>query len=147
MSAHEPRSAARRRGRLTPVDPHWPADPDEPPTPPPRREDVITFAVLNFLVGTWLVISPWVVGYADDDPWWNPIVCGIAVGIFGLVRATMPFGTRLLSWFDAGVGAWLFAAAFWLPNSATAAWNVGIFGVIVFVLALLAIAAGPPRRA
>jgi hypothetical protein len=47
---------------------------------------------VNFLLGIWLIISPWVVGFtAASTAMGNDIVLGILVGIFGLWAA---LGTR-----------------------------------------------------
>lgn len=32
------------------------------------------------------------------------------------------------------IGIWLFISAFWLATTARASWNVGILGILVFIL-------------
>ena len=140
MSVDDP-----RRHRSAPVELKWPSEPEDA-SPPEDHHETVSYAILNLLAGTWLIISPWVAGYHDDDPWWNPILCGMTVATFGLVRAMVPAGTRLLSWFNAGVGVWLFASGFWLATSAMAAWNAGILGVVVFVVASLSLSVSRLRE-
>jgi hypothetical protein len=43
---------------------------------------------LNALLGIWLIISPWVYGFAGTGQEWNSIVVGIIVLIFGFWGGT-----------------------------------------------------------
>jgi hypothetical protein len=91
-------------------------------------------AILNVIAGIWLIISPFVLGYTGGDATWNPIVFGRPP------RHPRPCAHRRcvravwLSWLNMAIGVWLFSAAFWLADSSQASWNVGILGVVVFVL-------------
>ena len=96
---------------------------------------------LNVLVGVWLVIAPWVLGYWRTDPRWNDVACGVVVGALAARRATAPFRAVWLSWINALVGAWLFVAAFTIDRSVTAGWNDAVAGVVVFLLAVSSITA------
>jgi SPW repeat len=84
--------------------------------------------------GIWLIISPFVLGYGSSDATWNPIVFGAIVGVLALVRFAGAFRAIDLSWLNMAIGVWLFISAFWLASSSQASWNVGILGVVVFVL-------------
>jgi hypothetical protein len=110
------------------------------------RERVTTIAGLNVLAGLWLIIAPFVLGYSDGDPIWNDVVFGAVVLVLAGARSLFFPRQVWLSWINALVGAWLFASLFWLDSSATARWNDGIMGVIVFVLALAAASEMPGRR-
>ena len=42
---------------------------------------------VDALVGAWLIISPWVYGYAGTSWEWNSIIVGIAIVVFGVWSA------------------------------------------------------------
>jgi hypothetical protein len=112
-----------------------PVDPIEAPGAPMSwREEVQTAGALNVIAGIWLIISPFVLGYTAADAAWNPIVFGAIVAFFAFLRFAGAYRAEGLSWLNMAIGAWLFISAFWLAQSMTASWNVGILGVIVFVL-------------
>jgi hypothetical protein len=110
---------------------------DEPAAAPALydwRSEVAGASGLNVLAGIWLIISPWVLGYTHADATWNPVVFGAIVGFFALVRTAGAYRAAWLSILNMAIGVWLFISAFWLAHSAQASWNVGILGVVVFVL-------------
>jgi hypothetical protein len=43
---------------------------------------------VDALIGLWLIISPWVYGYADSAWRWNSIVVGIIMLVFGVWSAS-----------------------------------------------------------
>lgn len=46
---------------------------------------------VNFALGVWLIISPWVLEFRSDVATWNVVILGILVGIFSLSgMATQP---------------------------------------------------------
>ena len=89
---------------------------------------------LNVIAGIWLIIAPWVLGYAHGDPRWNDVVFGIVVTTFALVRVSGAYRDSGLSILNALVGVWLFIAAFTIDQSSTAGANDVILGVVVFLL-------------
>ena len=108
-----------------------------PTSPPLRRDQLAALSGLTLLAGIWLIIAPFVLGYANGDPYWNDIVFGAIVAFFALIRIAGAYRAEWLSWLNALIGAWIFASAFWLDSSGRAQWNDIILGVIVFVLALI----------
>ena len=70
---------------------------------------------------------------------------GAAIGLVGLARLSGLYRASWLSWINAAFGAWIFASAFWLNNSATAGWNDVILGAIVILLAVLSAGASEAR--
>jgi hypothetical protein len=112
-------------------------------TPAARNSAAATAAGLNVLAGIWLIISPFVLGYTGPDATWNPIVFGAIVGIVALARLAGGARAAGLAWVNMAIGVWLFISAFWLASSSEASWNVGILGVIVFVLGSWSAAADP----
>jgi hypothetical protein len=121
-----------------------PGDPRLDPTPAAQpaaraggwRETVAAASGLNVLAGIWLIIAPFVLGYSGGDPYWNDIVFGAIVGVFGLARVLGAYRASWLSWLNALIGVWLFVSAFWLDSTSNAGVNDVILGIVVFVLGI-----------
>ncbi len=93
---------------------------------------------LNIILGIWLIISPFILGFAGNSPaQWNNIVVGILVALVALSG---------LSWINALLGIWLIISPFALGFSMNSAalWNNVIIGVLVGLLALVAAGARTP---
>lgn len=43
---------------------------------------------ISALVGIWMVVSPWVYGYAGESWMWNSVVVGIIVLVLGIRSAS-----------------------------------------------------------
>jgi SPW repeat len=107
--------------------------------------DAAAAATLNVLAGIWLIISPFVLGYTGADATWNPIVFGAIICALALARLAGGARAAEISVVNMAIGVWLFISAFWLATSSQASWNVGILGVVVFVLAAWASSPGGGR--
>lgn len=98
---------------------------------------------INFLLGVWLVIAPWVLGYsAQDNAVWNQVGVGVAVAIVALARVNAPDSWAPLSWVNAVLGGWLIVAPFVLEYNTTSNtdpiyWNDIIVGAAILILALI----------
>jgi hypothetical protein len=104
--------------------------------------------LLTVLAGIWLIISPFVLGYIGPDAVWNPIVFGAIAGLLALLRlggGDLAASLAGLPLVNAAIGVWLFISAFWLADSAQASWNVGMLGVVAFILGVWS-AAGTAGR-
>lgn len=78
---------------------------------------------LNIILGIWLIISPWVLGYSGL-PWplWNNIVCGVIIALLAAARVWSPGTGPGVSWVNALIGVWLIVASFiWAYGPAVAA--------------------------
>jgi len=151
MATRETRERTRNGATLGAYDSPRPV-PDEarlePAAPGPMaREEIAGASGLNVLAGIWLIISPFVLGYTGADATWNPIVFGAIVGVLALARAGGAYRAEALSWINMAIGVWLFISAFWLAHSSQASWNVGIMGIVVFVLGSWSAAATGAVRA
>ena len=53
---------------------------------------------INALLGIWMIISPWVYGYASTNTprMWNSVIFGIIVLILGVWSAAATRGTRVV---------------------------------------------------
>lgn len=105
--------------------------------PPDWRSDVLTASGLNALAGVWLIIAPWALGYRGGDPYWNDVLFGGVVALFGFVKVAGAMREAGLSYLNALIGVWLFIAAFVIDSTSQAFWNDIILGIIVFVLAIV----------
>ncbi|HEY7548327.1 MAG TPA: SPW repeat protein [Hyphomicrobiaceae bacterium] len=99
---------------------------------------------VNLVLGAWLFISPWVLGFASaareagtttPRPAVNAWIFGVIVvvlSIAALVR-TQPWE----EWLNLLAGIWLFISPWVLGYSGTATplWNALIVGALVFILA------------
>lgn len=72
--------------------------------------------------------------YGHGDPYWNDIVFGAIVAVIGASRMVLSIRHAWMSWLNMIIGAWIFASAFWLDQTARAGWNDVILGIIVFLL-------------
>jgi SPW repeat len=87
----------------------------------------------NLLLGLWVLISPWVLGYASSmAALWSAVVLGIAVMLVSLWALYQP-PRRLPEWVNLVLGVLLFIAPWALGYSAmmTAAWNSWALGVVI----------------
>lgn len=102
-----------------------------------NRRDSVWASSLNIVAGIWLIVSPFVLVYANGTAQVNEIVLGAVIGVFGLIRALAPgAGTAWLSWLNAACGVWLIIASFVLGYAGTARSNEIILGIIVLVVAV-----------
>lgn len=95
---------------------------------------------LNLLLGAWLFISPWAMGYAESMPRaaWSAYVTGAAIVLFAAVAVYMP---RL--WEEAlniALGAWTVISPWVLgfASSRDVTTNTVAVGIAVTVLAIWA---------
>lgn len=116
-------------------------------------------AWLQLILAVWLLVSPWVLGFAavtmaSADPnspgatggtaAWNACIIGAVAALLALSRVL-----RLRMWQDQAIlvlGAWVFAApwvlgfAHWWP---VAAWDHWITGLFLFLVSAWAIPSAP----
>ncbi|MEX0730355.1 MAG: SPW repeat protein [Aquisalimonadaceae bacterium] len=89
---------------------------------------------LMLAFGVWLVISPFVLGYAGQGAgmaMWNPIIVGLAVIVFAAAVLMRP--QQWEEWINLVLGVWLILAPFVLMfwHIQAALWNHLIFGVLI----------------
>lgn len=103
------------------------------------RATVRTVSGIDILAGLWLVMAPFVLGYATvTNALWNDVIMGIAIV---LLAGSREFGEGYRvawpSWIAALIGLWLIIAPFALGYSfiTNAVWNDVIIGIAVAFLA------------
>lgn len=101
----------------------------------PMREQIKTAGWLNVLAGVWLIISPYVLGFARTSAATNAIIVGIIVGILALISATSPESAMWTSWLNIILGVWMIISPFILGFTGGAiVMNSIILGIIVIAL-------------
>jgi uncharacterized membrane protein HdeD (DUF308 family) len=105
--------------------------------------------VVNLVVGVWLFLSPWILGFAPQmEVSWNAWLSGIVVA--GLAVAALAAFAEWQEWLNLITGIWV-AISPWVVGfsaNATATRNHIVVGVIVAVVAavrLWFLNQGPPR--
>jgi hypothetical protein len=93
--------------------------------------------VVNFVLGTWLFISPWVLGFSDAG------VIATSAWLFGIIIAGLALAAIFAyeSWEErvaAAIGVWVFISP-WVLGAASDArilWSSLIVGALLVILAL-----------
>jgi len=91
----------------------------------------------NIVLGAWLVISPFILGYSGNSAaLWNDIIFGVVILLLAWARVANPGGVSALSWINAVIGLWLIAVpfVFGFSTDPTALWNNIISGALVTIL-------------
>jgi hypothetical protein len=98
----------------------------------PRWQDVV-----NFLLGVWLVLSPWILAYsgvtkAANNAW----VLGAVIVALSLLEIFVYQAWE--EWLSAAIGVWLFVSPWALRLSAEPKifWNSLVVGAALVILAL-----------
>ena len=96
---------------------------------------------LNFILGLWLIVSPFVLLYRGiTNALWDNVIVGIIIAILAIWRAVAAEteGMTGVSWLMALLGLWTLISPFVLGYSHTqnAMVNNVIVGIIVGVLAI-----------
>ncbi len=96
---------------------------------------------LNLLIGVWLFISPWVVGFAASDvaAAWNAWILGVAIVVFSAIAVSMPRAWEEV--INILLGIWMVISS-WVIGVAyrAAGTNAVIVGLLVILFAAWAIA-------
>jgi hypothetical protein len=93
---------------------------------------------VNLVLGGWLFIAPWVLGYSGlRAPAWNSWIIGVVVAAIS-IAALIQF-TEWEEWVNAVLGLWLLISPWVLgfaPSSTPALWNHVVLGIVIGGLAL-----------
>ncbi len=117
---------------------------------PGHRRTVAIASGSNLVLGLWLIVAPFALGYSNlGRALWDDVVIGVAVAVFAGIRVTGG-GYRMpsLSWMNAAIGAWL-ACAPWILNyssKGSAAANDLTVGLIVLTLGAVSAATSGADR-
>ena len=91
---------------------------------------------LNIILGIWVLISPFVVQFAQlSAATWNNVIVGIVIAILAIIRTSVPRQTGW-SWVNVILGIWMIISPFALGAMTTAVlWNNIILGIVIALIA------------
>jgi len=97
-------------------------------------------SALNVLAGLWLIASAWVFKFAPHSRGlWNTVIVGILIALIAIWRSAGGPRWAGLSWFNVVLGGWMIASP-WIHSyvdHSRQAWNSGVVGLLVVVLACI----------
>ena len=102
---------------------------------------------VNLVLGIWLIVSPFVLGYAEQTaPAWNAYAIGVVIAV--LSAAALWQFQKWEEWLSAVLGAWLVVSPWILGFSVSrvATWNQIVVGIVVGVLAFWSGVTEPEMR-
>lgn len=88
---------------------------------------------INIFFGAWLVLSPFVLGFAHNAAW---LLNNISVGLAIIVLTFAATKNGLLKALIAIMGPWLFASAFILGGPKPFMWNNLVCAFLVVIVAI-----------
>jgi hypothetical protein len=92
---------------------------------------------VNFVLGLWLIASPWALNFvADPAPTWNAWAVGIVITVAAFA-ALIAFN-KWEEWVEAALGFWLVVSPYLLGFAMQMypTWNQAVVGIIVAALAI-----------
>ena len=96
---------------------------------------------LNLLIGIWLFISPWVIGFAGTDyaASWNAWILGVGIVVFSAIAVSMPQAWEEV--INILLGIWMVISSWVIGVTTRAAeTNAVIVGLLVILFAAWAMA-------
>jgi hypothetical protein len=96
---------------------------------------------LNLLIGIWLFISPWVIGFVGTDAAasWNAWILGVAIVVFSAIAVSMPQAWEEV--INILLGIWMVISSWVIGVTARPAeTNAVIVGLLVILFAAWAMA-------
>jgi hypothetical protein len=91
---------------------------------------------LNILLGIWVIISPFVVQFAQlPAAMWNNVIVGIVIAVLAIIRTSTPRQAGW-SWVNVILGIWMIISPFALGVMTTAiVSNNIILGIVIALIA------------
>lgn len=124
--------------------------PPSPSSPESARHPRLSrrAALLNVVIGGWLLVAPFVLPYTEAEPaLWTELIVGTLVVGIAIYRSAAPRDAPWLGWANVAAGAWLVASPFALGyvDVRAALLNEVIVGALILVMALMALAGSRHR--
>jgi len=103
-----------------------------------QRQNTMGPNWINALLGIWVIISPFVLGFnRNESAMWNNVATGAAVLLVAIGRTGTSVAASILNLL---LGGWLIASPFVLGFSRQVIfWNNRILGIVILISALVAL--------
>ncbi len=113
------------------------------------NQDVKVLSWIDIILGTWLIVAPFVLTYPSMVAVWNSIIVGALVIILAGIHAANPTRAPGLNWITAILGVWVIAAPFVLHMASTTStrWNDIVIGAAIVVFSVWSALTTPARTA
>ncbi len=95
-------------------------------------------SAINILLGIWVLISPWILGFHYPSQLWNNVATGGLTVILSALHAANPVRNAAISWISFLLGIWLIISGFILgpPAQPTFFWNQVVLGILVAIVSI-----------
>ena len=102
---------------------------------------------INLILGLWLLISPWAIGYIAKESRLNEVIVGAVIFVLSWIRLVNRSRTGVPSWLNFLIGIWLIIAPFVMHYMTMGQkWNSIVVGIIVALLGIASGTAGASRH-
>lgn len=92
--------------------------------------------VLNLILGAFLVVSPWIFGFASGAPTQNAVISGLVIAVLSI--AALSAFAQWEEWINLVAGLWVIVSPWVLGFASGAAMQVHVIvGLIVAVIAAI----------
>jgi hypothetical protein len=98
---------------------------------------------VNILIGIWLIVAPWVIGYSVGSARAEDVLLGIAISLVALWSLSVTASATTPGWVNLILGIWVAIAPWAIGYSALAgraATNAVIMGILVIIFSAMRIA-------
>jgi len=100
-----------------------------------RKDETMIATWITIFSGIWLLLSPFVLMYADQTPTVNDSMIGLIIGVLALSRILTPIKSLWLGRITILLGFWLILAPFVLGyGSSPARLNDVLLGILLAVV-------------
>lgn len=109
------------------------------------RDRVRWASGFNIVAGLWLVLSPWIYGYREQEGAWNSILVGLTVVVLAGLRASGRASASWISWFNTALGVWVILSPLLYYDDTFNQWRIWnslLVGAAISTLGLVSASSG-----
>jgi len=104
-----------------------------------NEQQIRTAGWINLILGVWLIVSPFLLGFAGMGLSRSNVIFGIIIAILSLFQVSSPSESTWAGWLSALFGIWVLISPFILGFVGMGAlWNGIIVGIVVAIVAIWA---------
>lgn len=91
---------------------------------------------ISAVVGLWLVLAPFILGFSTTTSYWNELIVGVIAIVLGLTQLASP-RTSWPSWINLVAAVWLIISPYaFNPPEAGAYTNAVVSGLVLGIVSL-----------